>query len=438
MKIFAQILFILLILAVLCDGNKRPKRTLGTFLRYFGYRIIPIDDVEFVTESIPESTRSPKALRINTQRPSIKVEETTMKPRKTTTTMRSTTTQSIPKFNPLLPDIINSLFQINFTTMRSPMNVRNSMKKTTLKPSSKVKGTEFLIRPMDVPNMMSQKLTEPMIQPTPEMPQVSDMMQPPSMQGMSMQMNQQGMPIQMSPQDMSMQINSQGIPMQMNQQGMPIQMSPQDMSMQMNQQGMPMQMNQQGMPMQMSPEEMPMQMNSQGMPIQMNQQGMSNLMQPPMQPEMLSGLMESTTEAPMNSTESMLSSMDSPPSQPMDSMPNQPMNSMPNQPMNANQNPEMQAQNFQSLPGLPTQLQNFGNFEMVKSRELPFQHFPGQFIIGNSISVSDFVNTQQHLPFQTQFHTQFSTPHASHFTIARSGKQLKLNNYNSNPVTYYH
>jgi hypothetical protein len=174
-----------------------------------------------------------------------------------------------------------------------------------------------------------------------------------------------------------------------------------------------------------------MQMSQQGM--QMNQQGMEMISQgipDSMHPQMSSMLMESTTEPPMNSTESMMSSMDNPPSQPMDSMQNQPIN--------VNQNPEMQSQNFQSLPGLPPQLQNFGNFEMVKSREVSLQHFPAQFIVGNSISVSDFVNTHQHLPFQTHFHTQFSSPHASHFTIARSGKDLKLNNYNSYPVTYYH
>ncbi|CAG9809139.1 unnamed protein product [Chironomus riparius] len=380
MKIFAQVLFILIILNVLCDGNKRPKRTLGTLLRFFGYKVIPIDDVEFVTESIPESTRNPKALRINTQRPSIKVEveETTMKSRKTTTT------QSIPKFNPLLPDIINSMFQINLTTMRSPLNVRNSTKKTTLKPN-KVKGTEFLIRPMEMPNVMLQKLTDPMMQSPPEMPQVLDMMQPPAMQ-----MSSQGM-----------QMNIQG--MQMNQQGMPIQS--------MNMQGMPMQMNSQEMAI-----------NQQGMPMQMNSQDMSDMMQP----QMLSGLMESTTLASINASDSMMPSMDSPPTQ-----------SMSSQPMNAVQNPEIQAQNFQSLPGFPQQLQNFGNFEMVKSRELPSQQFPSQYIVGNSISVSDFVNTHQHLPFQTHFHTQFSTPHASHFTIARSGKELKFNNYNY-PLTYYH
>lgn len=359
MKILTQVFFILLILTLTCDGNTRQKRTLNTFLRYFGFRIVPIDDVEFVTQqNIVESTRNPKAMRIKTQRPSIKVDveetTTTMRtPASTMTTPRvSSTTQSIPKFNPISPDIINSMFvENNSPPMRPLIDVRNTMKKSTLKPKQ-VKGTEFLISlPMDMPPAKSQKLVDSiasLMQPQTNMPQIPDFMRPPAM---SMNMEQ----IMQPPAISEMQMNL-------------------------------------------------MESTTVAVPVDINTATESTI-----EPS-TEAMMMASTEAPSISNTDF-----------QDFVTNVNFQSQ-------QQNPNFQSQNFGhnsnyqqfSYTNIP-QFQNIGNFEVVKSVEIPQGSFPSQFIIGNSIAVSD-----HHFPLQTQF----STPVKSTFGISRSGKdfQYKFSN----------
>lgn len=111
MKAFPIVILIFLIFSPASSSsseikNIRVKRTVNTFLRYFGFKVIPIEDVEFVTEReriVESSTRNPK-LRIQTRMPRLKVDDETEKNKmtemttaKTTTTMEENLYQKLPK-----------------------------------------------------------------------------------------------------------------------------------------------------------------------------------------------------------------------------------------------------------------------------------------------------------------------------------------------------
>lgn len=163
-------------------------------------RIVPIDDVELISENILNSnttTRGPKALRMSTQMPFVQVdmdeEMTTMRtkrPRmKTEITTERSIPQFLPEFNPLSPDLINSMFIEDLTETTPSIDVSF----TTLRP---VKNTEFLIRlPMDMPSKKSQKLVNSivgMMHPKP-LPKLQEFMRPPMISDTMQTPNQQEM-----------------------------------------------------------------------------------------------------------------------------------------------------------------------------------------------------------------------------------------------------
>ncbi|KAG5673785.1 hypothetical protein PVAND_003805 [Polypedilum vanderplanki] len=129
MKIIFLVLSIVLIFSInQCNARSREKRTLNTFLRYFGFKIVPLEDVEFVTEKIIESSRNPKAIRIQTLAPKMEEDNKTII---TTTAKPATTTASELKFEKLPQELIEaSALNLDalidaLTIMKAP-NVSNS------------------------------------------------------------------------------------------------------------------------------------------------------------------------------------------------------------------------------------------------------------------------------------------------------------------------
>lgn len=99
--IFLTVLLIFIFSINQCSARRREKRTLNSFLRYFGFKIVPLEDVEFVTEKIIESTRNPKALRIQTRAPKMQDNKNF-----TTTTPATTTLES--NYEKLPQDLIDA------------------------------------------------------------------------------------------------------------------------------------------------------------------------------------------------------------------------------------------------------------------------------------------------------------------------------------------
>lgn len=149
--------------------------TLNVFLRYFGYKVVPIEDVEFVTEKYEETSRDPKYLRLQTRMPFVKIEQEMFENdtnSEMTTESMNTTTKATIKFNPLSPDIINAIAEnLLITSEPTSNNTNNSQShtehQTTMKNSVEInhdheETTEFLIKlpPLDTQTKL-EKLSDP-------------------------------------------------------------------------------------------------------------------------------------------------------------------------------------------------------------------------------------------------------------------------------------
>lgn len=86
----ANIFLLIVVFIGLSEAKSRPKRTLGTILNFFGYKLVPVHGGQGSTESLadipaekyeyqPETPRNPKFMRIQTVMP-FRVVEVTSKP----------------------------------------------------------------------------------------------------------------------------------------------------------------------------------------------------------------------------------------------------------------------------------------------------------------------------------------------------------------------
>jgi hypothetical protein len=152
----------------------REKRTLNTFLRYFGFKVVPFEDVEFVTEKIIESTRNPKAIRIQTRSPQAKdLEEERNKTERRTaaTTMRTTSTTPESNFEKLPKELVDAAAQ-NLDALIEALTI---MKAPNI--SSVFNQTNFVINVPSIGDMKPEKLIEGL-----EDIDDMEMMQPPAIE----------------------------------------------------------------------------------------------------------------------------------------------------------------------------------------------------------------------------------------------------------------
>jgi hypothetical protein len=159
-KIEMKIVLIAAVAFVLiCSSSAmtREKRTLNTFLRYFGFKVVPFEDVEFVTEKIIESTRNPKAIRIQTRSPQAKdLEEERNKTERRTaaTTMRTTSTTPQSNFEKLPKELVDAAAQ-NLDALIEALTI---MKAPNI--SSVFNQTNFVINVPSLTDMKPEKLIE--------------------------------------------------------------------------------------------------------------------------------------------------------------------------------------------------------------------------------------------------------------------------------------
>lgn len=145
MKVFKLFLLVILLsLNAPTNSARREKRTLGTILQFFGYKLVPIQRGP-AKETYTETGRNPKYLRINTVIPSTATSttSTTVTTQKQSSTESddenfSTTTEMISTTSVFPEDHLTTIFEEIVTEVASMRIISTDPPITTTENSSKL------------------------------------------------------------------------------------------------------------------------------------------------------------------------------------------------------------------------------------------------------------------------------------------------------------
>lgn len=197
-------IFVLIALVGLCDASSRQKRTLGTILNFFGYKLVPLhgsagrealaDAPVEKYEYPPETPRNPKFMRIQTVMP-FRVVEPTPKPTFDFDVRQASTTEDQPE-----PPIFKMI--VKETPQAALEDVQPTEASTT---EAAMPSTEATMRPMEASSTSAplKIILEDMIASTSEQPM--EMSEQPQKMSQSQEMSKQPQEMSEQPQEMSEQ-----------------------------------------------------------------------------------------------------------------------------------------------------------------------------------------------------------------------------------------